>query len=384
MESGLEVEAQRPGVEEERDRRAEISRLLRATIEGSLSPLSRRELLATVDLVLEVSWTDVTRREVEAVLDSLSLDDIEIDGQGRYYAEHMPRTFDEALSFMAEVSACVSALEELEGSDCETLRSRQVSSLFDRPLLSAHEEQLLGCQVSVSTAARNELVVANLRLARSIAASWSGAVAPALDSDDLFQEACLGLVRAAEKFDPKLGYRFSTYASWWIRQAVSRALADKSTTIRRPVHIVERLIKLRRARRQQTMLLGRTPGDSELQVALAMPAPELDELKKVEALECVALDELTDEIERRLFEVHGIPVDEDAVTGDGGFGELAAFFFALDDRSRMLLSLRLGLDGSAPMTLDAIGAKFGLTRERVRQLERQALKRFASVAGLAA
>lgn len=353
-----------------------IESLIVATIRGSLRPLTKRELLAQIDLLLEGSWTDVTGREVEMTLDQVSLDGIETDHQGRYYAAQMPRSFEESLRFIAESAAWLAELEETEGSDCETVRNRQVTLLFRRPLLDTAREYIVGSRAGMSVDARNELIETNLRLARSVAGGWARSACASIDDDDMFQEACLGLIRAAEKFDPKLGYKFSTYATWWLRQAVTRALADKARTIRIPVHVVERLGKLRRVRRELGTSLGRDPTSEESAARLALTAEQMLELERVEFLDCVGLDELTEEADLRAA-TSGTESLEDAAAVRVVDARVVEILMLVDAREREVLTLRLGLDGSEPLTLDAVGARFGVTRERVRQIESAALKRLA-------
>ena len=248
------------------------------------------------------------------------------------------------------------------------------------PLLTADQEVYLAKRVERGDmAAKTQMIEANLRLVVSIAKPHVGR---GLSFLDLIQEGSLGLIRAVEKFDYRRGFKFSTYATWWIRQAVSRAIVDKARTIRIPIHMIERLNNVGHIQRQLVQRLGREPRPDELAEELELTTEQVGEILRMAQLP-VSLEKPIGE--REDLKLGDLVQDElaesplDATSVSLRREDVKHALSALPERERRVIELRFGLHGGQPRTLDEVGRTLGVTRERIRQIENSTLKTLASL-----
>ncbi|MCA0155638.1 sigma-70 family RNA polymerase sigma factor [Tsukamurella sp. M9C] len=269
----------------------------------------------------------------------------------------------------------------LSAEDEVDLAKRIEAGLYAQHLLAtkkrmaASKKRDLAFIVRDGQAARQHLLEANLRLVVSLAKRYTGRGMPLLD---LIQEGNLGLIRAMEKFDYAKGFKFSTYATWWIRQAITRGMADQSRTIRLPVHLVEQVNKLARIRRELHQQLGREATDAELAEESGIPAEKIADLMD-HSRDPVSLDMPVGSDEEAplgdFIEDAEAASAESAVISRLMHSDVRSVLATLDEREQQVIRLRYGLDDGQPRTLDQIGKLFGLSRERVRQIEREVMSK---------
>jgi RNA polymerase primary sigma factor len=311
--------------------------------------------------------------EVALALDELDLEPSQLD---EFYA-----ALDEAQILVVHAEEEVESEPEADAEITTDALQLFLKDIGRVPLLTAAQEVELAKRIERGDhGAKQAMVEANLRLVVSIAKRYRNQGLPFLD---LIQEGTIGLVRAAEKFDHRKGFKFSTYATWWIRQAVARAIADKGRTIRMPVHVVEKLNRILRAERKLRAERGREPTVDEIARDVEMTRDEVEHIRR-SAQTPVSLEKPVGDDDESEF---GHFLADDSTPLPDELAETAlqrealrGILDHLSERERKVLELRYGLDGQQPRTLDEVGRAFNVTRERIRQIEHQGLKKLRALA----
>lgn len=295
------------------------------------------------------------------VEENIEVSHISVSDPVRLYLNDLGRypllTAQQEVELAMQIEAGQKAKEKLEG---------------DEPL-SEEDRAVLAHQVDVAHSAHEQLVNSNLRLVVSLARRYVGRGMALLD---LIQEGNVGLIRAVERFDYRRGFKFSTYATWWIRQSISRAIADQGRTIRMPIHVLDSVNKLTRLQRELTQVQGHPPTIEELAEELDLPVERVAELRRI-ALDTVSLETPVGEDDDGTLGDLVEDVDSDMPADVAAFtslqAQLAQALEGLSERERQVLVMRFGLADGKPRTLEEVGAYFNVTRERIRQLETKAL-----------
>ncbi len=354
---------------------------------GLIAEGQERGFLTFEQIATRLEECEVTKervQELHAYLEEQGIEVVELDGRP-------------ARSELSSVEARAAAADADLGADAGAARGKRgqfdltvepsldslrlyLRSIGRVSLLTAEQEVMLARRIERGDmAAKQQMIEANLRLVVSIAKSYVGR---GLTFLDLIQEGSMGLIRAVEKFDYRRGYKFSTYATWWIRQAVTRAIADKGRTIRIPVHMVEKLNKVMHAERQLVQQLGREPSSEEIAAELGVTVREVREVVRM-AQQPISLEKpIGDEEESEL----GDFVEDEAA--ESPFEQAAErlrcdnlrrALAVLPEREREVIEMRFGLTGERARTLEEVGRAFNVTRERIRQIENHTLKKLEAL-----
>ena len=312
---------------------------------------------ALEDIDYDISQSDIDSASPDE-LETDELKEIEQDARNFDSTENMDKYFSQ---------------EGLSIDDPVRMYLKEIGKI---PLLTPERETYLAEQISLGNKqAKDELIEANLRLVVSIAKRHVGKGMYFLD---LIQEGNLGLIKAVEKFDHNKGYKFSTYATWWIRQAITRAIADQARTIRIPVHMVETIHKVSRTTRQLLQELGREPTTDEVAESLGMTADKVREIMKI-AQDPVSLETPIGEEEDShlgdFVEDNDSPAPSDSASYSLLREQLCNILHTLTPREEQVIKLRFGLEDGRPRTLEEVGKQFEITRERIRQIEAKALRK---------
>ncbi len=331
--------------------------------------------LTAKDILLSLESTDVSIAQLEALCDALESAGVEIalNPESADF-EDIPEDIEEEP--VDEGPEDIDELLDHDGVSVDDPVRMYLKEIGKVPLLSADKElELATKMVQGDKNAKKQLVEANLRLVVSIAKRY---VNRGMFFLDLIQEGNLGLMKAVEKFDYGKGFKFSTYATWWIRQAITRAIADQARTIRIPVHMVETINKVLRVSRQLLQEMGRDPTDEEIAAEMNMPVEKVREILKI-AQEPVSLEmPIGEEEDSHLGDFiadENTPAPSDAATYMMLREQLLEVLHTLTPREENVLKLRFGLEDGHPRTLEEVGKVFDITRERIRQIEAKALRK---------
>ena len=308
-------------------------------------------------------------------LDSIltNLQEMGIDVADQSNITKIPAGQEAREEFIPAIESEIGKLDDIPLTDPVRMYLREIGKVS---LLTASEEVELAQRMEKGDIeAKKKLIDANLRLVVSIAKKYIGRGMLFLD---LIQEGNLGLIRAVEKFDYRRGFKFSTYATWWIRQAITRAIADQARTIRVPVHMVETINKMVRISRLLVQELGREPSDEEIAERMNIEPSKVEEIRRISQLPVSLETPIGEEEDSQLgdfIEDHDLPSPDEAAAGHLLHEQIEDMLNTLSDREREVLHYRFGLEDGHSYTLEEVGKKFNVTRERIRQIEAKALRK---------
>jgi RNA polymerase primary sigma factor len=341
---------------------------------------NHRSFLTMAEVQQELEDIEAPGEAFEKVADELRLKGIRLVEEGPAVIEEVIEVSQISVSdpvrlYLNEIGRypLLTAQQEVELAMQMEAGRRALDRLEGDDPLADEDRTFLDHEVDIGEAAHKQLVQSNLRLVVALARRYVGRGMALLD---LIQEGNVGLMRAVERFDYRRGFKFSTYATWWIRQAISRAIADQGRTIRMPIHVLDAVNKLTRTQRELTQILGRAPTVDELADDLDLEVTRVAELRRI-ALDTVSLSTPVGEDEGGTLGDLVEDVDSDKPADVAAFsslqGELAQALEGLNDRERQVLIMRFGLADGRMRTLEEVGSHFNVTRERIRQLETKAL-----------
>ncbi len=341
---------------------------------------NHRSFLTMAEVQQELEDIEAPGEAFEKVADELRLKGIRLVEEGPAVTEEVIEVSQISVSdpvrlYLNEIGRypLLTAQQEVELAMQMEAGRRALERLEGDDPLADEDRTFLDHEVDIGEAAHKQLVQSNLRLVVALARRYVGRGMALLD---LIQEGNVGLMRAVERFDYRRGFKFSTYATWWIRQAISRAIADQGRTIRMPIHVLDAVNKLTRTQRELTQILGRAPTVDELADDLDLEVTRVAELRRI-ALDTVSLETPVGEDEGGTLGDLVEDVDSDKPADVAAFsslqGELAQALEGLNDRERQVLIMRFGLADGRMRTLEEVGSHFNVTRERIRQLETKAL-----------
>ncbi len=348
--------------------------LKRKKIKKLLEKGEKQGFLTEVDILEAFPNPEVDISELEEFLELLEKKGIEVLYEEQDRSSPQKLTLEDKLRILENIQASVTG---------NPLRSylQEIGSI---PLLTAEEEVILAKRIKAGDKkAAQLLTLANLRLVVSVAKKYARS---GLDFLDLIQEGNIGLMKAVEKFDYRRGFKFSTYATWWIRQSITRAIADQGRTVRLPVHMYETINRMRKVKNELTTKLGRPPTNKELAEALGMTPEKIEYINKISQYSVSLTADKTEAHDDEAVSLSEIVSDvnqegpDEIATQEILKHDVMQLLKELPDRERRVLELRFGLVDGVVRTLEEVGREFGVTRERIRQIEAKALARLRQIA----